>query len=346
MTSLLETEIHEQPQAFARLLDTEQANVAQLAARLKALDISYVTIAARGTSDNAGIYAKYLFASALGLPVAMATPSLYTLYKRPPRLRNTLVIGISQSGESIDILAVLEEARRQGAPTLAIVNVEGSSMARAAEHVIPLHAGTEKAVAATKSYTTSLGALAMLAVAMGGEGLAEADLQAMPGHIAAALKTDAAATAIAEGLREIDDVVVVGRGFNYCSAYELSIKMKELTYTHAEPYSSADFLHGPIAILDERYRVIAIAPSGPLQANQIEFIQRAQARGGKVIAISDNAEVLAAAGERLVLPAGMPEWTSPIAAIVPGQLLALRLTEARGYSTDAPRGLTKVTKTL
>ncbi len=140
MTSLLETEIHEQPQAFARLLDGERANVARLATRLKALDIAYVTIAARGTSDNAGIYAKYLFASALGLPVAMATPSLYTLYKRPPRLRNTLVIGISQSGESIDILAVLEEARRQGAPTLALVNVEGSSMARAAEHVIPLHA--------------------------------------------------------------------------------------------------------------------------------------------------------------------------------------------------------------
>lgn len=346
MTSLLETEIHEQPQAFARLLEGERANIARLAARLKALDISYVTLAARGTSDNAGIYAKYLFASALGLPVAMATPSLYTLYKRPPRLRNTLVIGISQSGESIDILAVLEEARRQGAPTLALVNVEGSSMARAAEHVIPLHAGPEKAVAATKSYTTSLGALAMLAVAMGGEGLAEADLQAMPGHIAAALKTDTAATAIANGLREIDDVVVVGRGFNYCSAHELAIKLKELTYTHAEPYSSADFLHGPIAILDERYRVIAIAPSGPLQTNQIEFIQRAQARGGKVIAISDNAEILAAAGERLVLPAGMPEWVSPIAAIVPGQLLALRLTEARGYSTDAPRGLTKVTKTL
>lgn len=346
MSTLLESEIHEQPQTFARLLDGERANVAKLAARLKALDLNYVTIAARGTSDNAGIYAKYLFASALGLPVALATPSLYTFYKKPPRLRDTLVVGISQSGESIDIIAVLEEAKRQGAPTLALVNVTDSTMARVCDHVIPLHAGTEKAVAATKSYTTSLGALAMLAAAMGGEGLNEADLNAMPGHIEAALKADAAARTIAQGLREIDDCVVVGRGFNYCTAYELSIKLKELTYTHAEPYSSADFLHGPIAILDERYRVIAIAPTGILTANQNEFIARVRSRGAQVIAISDDAGTLGAANEGLALPAGMPEWLSPIAAIVPGQLLALRLTEARGYSTDAPRGLTKVTKTL
>lgn len=346
MTTQLESEIREQPQAFARLIDRERAQVARLAAQLRALEIDTVTIAARGTSDNVGLYAKYLFASALGLPVALATPSLYTLYKKPPRLRRTLVIGISQSGESTDIIAVLEEAKRQGAPTLALVNVADSTMARVCDHVIPLQAGPEKAVAATKSYTTSLGALALLAAAMGGEGLDADELLKMPERLAAALRAEPAAAAVAADLKDIDDCVVAGRGFNYCTAYELAIKLKELTYTHAEPYSSADFLHGPIAILDARYRVITIAPTGPLLPNQREFIARVRARGARVITVSDDADALGAADAGLALPAGVPEWLSPIVAIVPGQLLALRLTEARGYNTDAPRGLTKVTKTL
>lgn len=346
MTSQLEREILDQPAALARLLDAERPHLAALGARLRAMDLRYVTLAARGTSDNAGLYAKYLLASSLGLPVALATPSLYTLYGTPPRLRDTLVIGISQSGESIDIIAVMEEARRQGAPTLALVNDTASAMARVADHVIDLHAGPERAVAATKTYTTSLGALAALAVAMGGRNLREADLLAMPGHLSRALETAPAAAAVAASLKDVDDVIVAGRGFNLATAHEIAIKLKELTYTHAEPTSSADFLHGPIAILDRRYTVIAIAPTGVLLPNQREFIARAAGREARVVAISDDAGVLAEATAALRLPAGVPEWLSPLTAVLPGQLIALRLTEARGLNVDAPRAISKVTKTL
>jgi len=190
-------EISEQPTALARFLDAESLNVERIAAQIQRAGIQYVTIAARGTSDNAAAYAKYVFASFNRLPVALATPSLYTVYQTPPCLDGSLVIGISQSGESPDIVAVVEEARRQNVPTLAITNFANSPLARAADCVIPQHAGEEKTIAATKTYTTQLLALALFSTALAKDCARRAELNAVPDAVARALSLNDAADRVA-----------------------------------------------------------------------------------------------------------------------------------------------------
>ncbi len=337
--SHLSQEINAQPDALARFLDAETASVRRIAAKIRNAGVNYVTIAARGTSDNAATYAKYLFAAFNRLPVALATPSLYTLYKTPPRLSGSFVIGISQSGESTDIVAVMEEARRQHVPTLAITNDPNSTLARAADDAIQLHAGVEKTIAATKTYTTSLCALASISAALGEDDTRERELQSLPRAVAAALGTNAAVERIATRWKETRACLVIGRGFNYATAFEIAQKIKELAYVIAEPYSSADFLHGPIAVVESRLPVLFIAPRGVLYEDSFRVAQQLRERGADLVVISDAGDA------SIVLPAPVPEWLSPFTTIVAGQLLALHLTTAKGYDPDHPRGLTKVTRT-
>ncbi|MGE5141282.1 MAG: SIS domain-containing protein, partial [Rudaea sp.] len=215
-----------------------------------------------------------------------------------------------------------------------------------ADHVILLGAGEEKSIAATKTYTASLASLALLAVEWCGADEHHAEMSAVPGKVAAVLRSDAQAEAVARTLIYLDDCAVIGRGLNYATAFETALKLKELAYVRAEPYSSADFMHGPIAIVQPNYCVIEIAPGGAAFQNMLEFAARVKASGGRLIAISDRPELLEMAASRLELPDEVPEWLSPLVAIVPGQLLALHLTLAKGYEADHPRGLTKVTRTL
>lgn len=343
--SNLYQEIHAQPHALAAMIDAESANVLRIVAKLKQRDIAYLMFAARGSSDNAALYGKYAFSALAGMPVALAEPSVYTLYKQPPRLRNTALVAVSQSGESTDILAVLEEAKRQGAPTIAITNRPDSAMAALVDETILLHAGEEKAVAATKTYTTSLMAMALLAAAWNSDPALLDEARRIPEAMARALAREAQAQAIGESLYHLNACTVVGRGFNYSSAFELSLKLKELAYVRAEPYSPADFLHGPVAIVDSQAHVILFGPGGAAYANIVEFAQNIRGRGGRVFAITDQDELLGLARAGVKLPS-TPEWLSPITAIVPGQLLAMALTQAKGYDLDHPRGLTKVTLTL
>lgn len=343
--SNLYQEIHSQPAALAAMLDAEIANTRQIAAKLKQRDISHLVFAARGTSDNAALYGKYAFAAMAGVPVALAEPSVYTLYKQPPRLKNTALVAVSQSGESTDILAVVEEARRQNTPTIAITNNPNSAMARLADEVILLRAGEEKAVAATKTYTTSLLAMALLAAAWNGNPALLDEARRIPEAVAHTLENQAQALAIGASLYHLNACTVAGRGFNYSSAFELSLKLKELAYVRAEPYSPADFLHGPVAIVDAQAHVILLAPGGAVYQNMVEFAQNIRGRGGRVFAITDHAELLGLSQAGVRLPSA-PEWLSPITAIVPGQLLAMALTQAKGYDLDHPRGLTKVTLTM
>lgn len=344
-SSHLYREIHEQPQVLQTLLDRERQTIQALVADIRRQQIEYVVIAARGTSDNAGRYANYLLGAVNGLSVALATPSLYTIYQRPPRLKHALVLGISQSGKSPDIVSVLAEARKQGALTAAITNVIDSDLARQADHVIELHAGQERAIAATKTYTSELMAIALLGALLADDATLLTMLEQVPGAVAAVLGVNDTVAQIAQRYRYMRDCVVIGRGYNYASAFELALKLKELTYTIAEPYSSADFLHGPLALIEHGFPVIVITPSGVMLPELQAFIHVLCQRDAETIVISDDAATLNLARIPLPLAAVLPEWLSPITAIVPGQLFSLYLAAARDYDPDHPRGLRKVTET-
>lgn len=346
----LAREIAEQPSVLAGLLAAERAHVERLAAELRARDIAFITIAARGTSDNAARYAQYLFGALNHLPVALATPSLVTLYGEAVDLRRALVIGVSQSGESPDIVAVLDEAHRQGAATLAITNQPGSPLGQAAEFVLELHAGDERSLAATKTYSAQLLALAMLATALGGERARWDDLALVPRAVESALALDAEIATRTERYRYADRLVAIGRGFCYGTAFEIALKLKETSYTLAEAYSPADFLHGPVAIVEDGFPALLVAPSGKTYENMLQFARGLHERGAELIAISDRDEILALARTPLRLPVAsgvpaLPEWLAPLPAIVPGQLLALHLARSKGIDPDRPRGLNKVTLT-
>ncbi len=344
--SVLFREIHEQPDALARFLDAEAANVQRIAAEINRRKPTYITIAARGTSDNAATFAKYVFASFNGLPVALATPSLYSIYHTPPRLTDSLVIAISQSGESPDILAVIEEARRQHTLTLAVTNSVDSPLARAADMVILQHAGEEKTIAATKTYTTQLAALALLSVTLADDHARRRELQAASAAVAGALSLDSLVEQAAARRREMHTCLVIGRGYNYATAFEIALKLKELAYVTAEPFSSADFMHGPFALIQGGFPVIVVAPRGRVCDDLIAVSSQLKSRGADLIVISDLPEALALGDSPLALPVSQPEWLSPLTAVIPGQLFAYHLTAAKGYDPDHPRGLTKVTRTL
>lgn len=344
-TSHLSHEIYEQPDVLRAFLELERPAVQALADAIRSRDIHYVLIAARGTSDNAGRYANYLLGSVNRLPVALAAPSLFSLYGQPPRLQNALVLGISQSGKSPDIVSVLAEAQRQGVLTAAITNFDDSDLARQADHVIQLRAGLEQSLAATKTYTSELAAIALLSSLLAEDRHMEEALARVPAGVEAVLGIHDHVAAVAQRYRYMRYCVVIGRGYNYASAFELALKLKELTYTVAEPYSSADFLHGPMALIEEGFPVIVFAPTGVLLDEMQQFIQTVRERAAEAIVISDDAATLAHARIALPLQATVPEWLSPITAIVPGQLFALHLALARDYDPDRPRGLRKVTET-
>ncbi len=342
-------DIAEQPAVLAALLATGRARTEEFAASLRARwdDIAFVTIAARGTSDNAARYAQYLFQSLHRLPVALATPSIFTLYNAPPDLRRSLTIGVSQSGESPDIVAVVAAARRQGAPTLAITNVPDSPLGRAAEFVLPIDAGTERSVAATKTYTAQLLALAMLVAALDPREAVRRweELAVVPGAVAATVGQADEIARLALRYRYLDRLVVCGRGYSYGTAFEIALKLKETCYLLAESYSPADFLHGPIAIIDSGFPALLVAPSGATAADMLALARTLRERGAALLVISDRDDVLELAETPLRLPGGIPEWLVPLPAVVPGQLLALALARLKGLDPDRPRGLNKITLT-
>jgi glucosamine--fructose-6-phosphate aminotransferase (isomerizing) len=343
--SYLQTEILEQPAVLQRLLEDERPSIERIAAIIRQAAPRYVMLVARGSSDNAARYGQYLFGAANGLPVALAAPALYTLYQRPPRLDGALVLAISQSGQSPDIVAVVEEGRRQGALTVAITNEPDSPLAGAAEHAIALLAGPERSLAATKTYTASLLALALLSAALAGDPGPMESLQAVPGFVAEVLASAPAILQAAERYRYMDACVVASRGYNYATAFEITLKLKELAYVLAEPYSLADFRHGPMAVVERDFPVVTLVPEGVMAPGLLEFLRQLRERQAEIMVISALDEALSMAQTPLALPRGVPEWLSPLVAVVPGQLFALGLTLAKGLDPDHPRGLRKVTLT-
>ncbi len=343
--SWLETELRAQPEALARLLEHQGEAARQAAKLFRGRDIRYVLIASRGSSSNAARYAQYVLGRANRVPVMFATPSLYTIYGQPPRLDGGLAIGISQSGASPDVVAVLAEARRQGRPTLALTNVPASPLAQAAEMVLPLEAGEEHAVAATKTYMNSLGAVALLFAEIGRDTAAREELARMPEALAAQIELSLSDQVSLEEYRDAVGLTVVARGVNYGTAFEIALKIRELSGLITEAYSPADLMHGPIAAIQLGWPVIVVAPSGPARPSVEEIVAPLRARGARLIAVSDVRAVLRRAQTRLPLAPGVPEWLSPLTAVVPGQVVALRLTLLRKLDLDRPHGLRKITLT-
>jgi glutamine---fructose-6-phosphate transaminase (isomerizing) len=342
----MQSEIFEQPELLFHLLQSQRETVEIIATAIRKHNIRYVFLAARGTSDNAGRYANYLWGAQNQLPLALATPSLFTYYNRPPKMDGALVVGVSQSGQSPDIVSVIEEGRRQGCLTLSITNAPDSPLARAADLILDVQAGDEKSIAATKSYTTELMAIAMLSVALADDKTHWRELRKVSGWTEKVLKQNAPIAHMVERYRYIRQCVVLGRGFNYCTAFEWALKLKELTYTVAEPYSSADFQHGPIAIVEGGFPVLAVAPRGKVFDTMLEMLGRLRGdQLAELVVISDDKRALSLAQSPIQLPDGVPEWLTPIVSIVPAQLFAYHLTRAKGLNPEKPRTIGKVTET-
>ena len=340
-------EIRQQPEALARTLSAEMRRVERFKRLLEKNRPRLVVLVARGTSDNAALFGRYLIEITTGIPVSLAAPSIATLYQAPMDYRDTLVVAISQSGESTDTNMVLERARQQGARTLGITNESRSTLARMAEHVFLVRAGKEKSVAATKTYTGQMLAMYLLAHALGG-GVRQADLERIPEAVAAALRLEPEIDALSERYRFMRYAVVVGRGLNYANAFEFALKLMETCYVVAERFSSADFLHGPIALVEPNFPVFAFAPPGVTWSSIRETMDRLKRLEAEIVAISDggNREVERCATRVIRLPRRMKEVLTPIPYIVPAQLFAACLAVQKGLNPDKPRTLSKVTLTL
>ena len=342
--SRLQLEIAEQPQVIERLLDDGWADTEKVATAIREFDPPFACIAARGTSDNAARYAQYLFGARLRLPVMLATPSLHTLYKSPPNLSQALVIGISQSGAAEDVRRVLHDARGQGALTVAVTNVADSPLAQTADFTLPLRAGEELSVAASKTYTAQLTVVAMLAAALAEDDSMRGDLANLPTLAEETLRLCAGVGGWADRYKDAEKLVTLGRGYNYATACEIALKVKELTYIASEGYSEADFRHGPIAAIDAGHPVILVAPGGKTLPGMKEMAGDLRKRGARLLVISDDDDMLEKAANAMPV-ARSPEWLSPVLCVLPGQVYGMNQALARGYEVDKPRGLSKVTVT-
>jgi len=338
-------EIQEQPAILSALLEREAEPARLLAEKLRQYQPRLAMIVARGTSDNAAIYGKYLLESFAGLPVALAAPSLYTLYGRPPRLEHALVIGVSQSGQSPDLVEVMHEARRQGALTVAVVNERQSPLAEGADHVLWCGAGKEVAVAATKSFTSQQLLMALLAAEWSGAPELTESLSAVPAAAAGALKLDGGMRDLAHRWRDLGSCLVLARGYAYAAALEVALKIKETSYLMADAYSGADFLHGPIAVIEPGFPALLLGASGPAMEGMNDLAITLRDRGADTAAITNDPALAASVDTAFSLNEVASEALAPISLAVAGQLLAYHLAVAKGYDPDQPRGLRKVTST-
>ena len=342
----LRDEILEQPEVAARFLARHVEPLARAAEAIRSSGVDHVVIAARGTSDHAALYAQYVLGIRHGLTVGLGTPSVVSLYGASPDVRHAMVIGISQSGASPDVVAVIDEARAQGAPTLAITNDPDSALARAASESVDLDTGPERAIAATKTYTTELLAIAALSAALSGDPVDRTALDVLPETLGLALALEPLVEALARDQAAADRALVIARGYEYATAREWALKLKELARLFADPYSAADFQHGPVALLEPGVPVLAVVRGGPTEDGLLDLLARLRDElDAEIAVVSDREAALDLARWPLAVPPGTPEWLGPIVSIVPGQLHAMHLTRARGLDPDKPRNIRKVTRT-
>jgi len=338
-------EIRQQPTALSRTLSAEIRHVEKFKRAIASRRPKLIVLAARGTSDNAAQFGRYLLEITTGIPVSLAAPSIHTLYHAAIDFRDALVIGISQSGESTDTNLVLERARAQGALTIGITNEASSAMAGLAEEVFLVRAEKEKSVAATKTFTGQVLMLYLLAHALGAA-IDLDDLRRIPEWVESALGLEKQIAALSERYRFMEHAVVVGRGLNYANAFEFALKLMETCYVVAERFSSADFLHGPIALVEPSFPVFLFAPSGVTAPSMREMLEKLQELKAETVVISDSGSPVRAATRSIRLRSRLKELYTPIPYILPAQLFAACLAAQKGLDPDRPRTLTKVTRTL
>ncbi|MER7347793.1 SIS domain-containing protein [Streptomyces aurantiacus] len=340
---IMSREMSEQPEVLRRLLDTGAPKIRETAGMVAAQRPRFVLLTARGTSDHAALYAKYLLEVRLGLPCGLTSMSTTTAYGARPDLRDVLVITVSQSGGSPDLVASTQAAREAGAITLAVTNNPDSPLAAVSEHHIDILAGPEKALPATKTYTASLLALHLFI-----EGLRDGDSTAaapLPDLAADLLARQQEVRTLAARYRFAERMVITSRGYGYPTAKEAALKLMETSYIPALAYSGADLLHGPLAMVDNISPVIAVVPDGRGGEALQPVLDRLRGRGADLVVIGPKAQVEQASAGFVLPTEGVPEEVQPVLEIIPLQLLAYEVTIARGQDPDAPRALAKVTET-
>ncbi|MGI9056878.1 MAG: SIS domain-containing protein [Pyrinomonadaceae bacterium] len=341
--SLMLDEIFEQPFVLEKTIKNESGKITDIGKVLHSKDIDLIVIAARGSSDNASLFGRYLLEITTGIPVSLSAPSVYTLYDAKINLSRALVIGVSQSGEGVDINQVLEKAKKSGAFTLGITNEENSSMAQIADETLLIHAGREKSVAATKTYTGQMPHFYLLAEALSEKKLS---IEKIPNYVSESLKHLEEIENIVQRYLFMENCVVVGRGLNYGNSYELALKLMETCYVVAERFSSADFFHGPLAIVERRFPVILFAPQGVTNKSNLDLLERLKELHADSFSITNDPNIAEHSSINLKLSDEIDEFLSPIPFIIPAQMFAALLAEAKGINPDEPRSLSKVTKTL
>ncbi|HYX27383.1 MAG TPA: SIS domain-containing protein [Pyrinomonadaceae bacterium] len=338
-------EIFEQPAALERTIAEERVKIGRLAHSLTARDIGLIVLVARGSSDNAALFGRYLLEIITGIPVSLSAPSVHTIYRAKLNLKRALVVGVSQSGEGEDINRVLESARGCAAFTIGITNEPSSSMAKLVDETLLMHGGSEQSVAATKTFTGQMMLFYMLATALA-RGGTPIDYQAIPQFAAQALEQKSAILELVQRYVFMENCVVVGRGLAYANAYEFALKLMETCYVVAERFSSADFLHGPVAMIDRHFPVILFAPPGEMLPGTKDLISRLSELKADTLAITADLDAAATCSRSIILPREIDEFLAPIPYIIPAQLFAALLAEAKGLDPDKPRSLSKVTRTL
>jgi glutamine---fructose-6-phosphate transaminase (isomerizing) len=343
--SLMLKEILEQPQALRATLQAERAHALDFMKFARQQNFRLVVLVARGTSDNAARFGRYLTEITTGIPASLAAPSVHTLYHTKIDYRQALVVGISQSGEGTDINMVLESAKRQGGYTLGITNEKNSAMAKLVDDVFLVHAGRQHSVAATKTYTGQLMIFYLLAAALG-TSVSMESVSEIPGRVKETLTLIPELRELVERYRYMDHCVVVGRGINYGNAFEFSLKLMETCYVIAERFSAADFVHGPIALIEHDFPAFVFMPPGKTFAHMRELSERLRKLHAEVVAITGAKARVPAATRVIRVPGDMPEVYSSIPYIVPGQIFAALLAEIKGLDPDKPRSLNIVTQTV
>jgi glucosamine--fructose-6-phosphate aminotransferase (isomerizing) len=338
-------EIAEQPSALAKTITEERSKVEKLGATLRARDIKLIVLVARGSSDNAALFGRYLLEMTTGIPVSLAAPSVYTVYDGKLKLKDSLVVGVSQSGEGEDINFVLQSARDAGAFTVGITNEPASTMGKLVDELLIIQAGRERSVAATKTYTGQMMLFYMLAAALSDSGRAP-DYERIPEFVAQALELRSEIKVLVERYVFMENCVVVGRGLSYANAYEMALKLMETCYVVAERFSYADLLHGPLAMVERHFPIILFAPEGKMLSGVKDLLGRLRELKADTLSITSDPEVAKSSSRSLKMPAGIDETLAPIPYIVPAQLFAALLAEAKGLNPDTPRSLSKVTRTL
>jgi glutamine---fructose-6-phosphate transaminase (isomerizing) len=345
LMSLMLQEIAEQPSALEKTIASERAKIQSLGRSVRSRGVDLIVLVARGSSDNAALFGRYLLEITTGIPVSLSAPSVHTLYQGKLKLKHALVIGVSQSGEGEDINFVLENGRQSGAFTIGITNEPASSMTKLVDETLLMHGGKEQSVAATKTFTGQMMLFYMLASALAPDGRG-IEYDRIPEFASRALEQQPAIVELVQRYVFMENCVVVGRGLAYANAYEFALKLMETCYVVAERFSSADFLHGPVAMIERHFPVILFAPPGVMLDGTRDLIERLRELSADTLVITGDLEAAAKCSRSIIMPREIDEFRAPIPYIIPAQLFAALLAEAKGLDPDKPRSLSKVTRTL